>query len=104
MNADGHRSVIAEQAQEIDGLVEKIIRLRSGERFAGIEAPSDCGDGHPGFLRGLHVAQLVTDVEHFPGPQREGLADRFEVLGLAGELGGGGNEIELLAQAVGPQE
>ena len=93
-----------EQAQEILRPVEKVVRRGGHERFTGIETPGDSGDRDARLLRGFHVAQLIPDVEQLLRPQREGLADGFQVLGLAGELGSGGDEVKLVAKAVGTQE
>jgi len=53
-----------------------------------------------GLLSGFDVAQFIADVDHFVMFQGEGFSDRAEVAGLAGEFGGGGDEIEKLADFV----
>lgn len=85
-------------------MIDDVRGVAGVEGIAGVEAPGHGGDGDAGFLRGLYVADFIAHVEHFTGMQREGFADRLEVLGLAGELGGGGDESEMIAQAVGVEE
>lgn len=53
-----------------------------------------------GFLGGADIANFIADVEDVVGFERKGFANGFEMFGFAGEFGGGGDEVEVMADAV----
>lgn len=86
------------------GVVEKVGGFGLFEGFSGVEPPADGGVGNFRFLSGFDIAKLVADVAHFVVFDGKGLPDGSEVACFTGELGGGGDEFEELADAVVAEE
>lgn len=77
---------IQEDVLEFGRGIEEVSGFRGGEGFAGVETPGDGGVGDFCFAGGLHVANFIADVEHFPGFDGEGFPNGAEVAGFSGEF------------------
>ena len=76
----------AAKSEQLVRGIDKMRRVGCVEGITRVEAPGDGCTRDACFVRGLDVADFVTDVEHLGGFERKGFADGFEVFCFAGEL------------------